>query len=115
MNIITYKKMMQEIYSKDENGQFVTFHCEFMKYNLNKKEAGEIVDVKAVIVAGNSSDKIVLPQGNDEQIQSITKNANHKRNKTINIRLLIAGNESNQIIKLHPILILKFNNKEVVL
>lgn len=113
--MITFQEVMRLIFSRRVDGRFKPFKIQFMKFNQSAKTAGEIVDCHAVVVAGNSKvneQSDATKEGDDDVV---TKQHRHRTNKTLNIKLMVAGQPTDQIIKIHPLLILMFNDKEMLL
>lgn len=105
--MITTKDILEEM----KTGNI--FSCRVVTYDRKRKTGGKILEIhQAVLVQKEERDR---PMTNIEQKQLQKKRgANHRKHYTRNIKLCVDGIPTEQIVKIHPPLILEFNGKDVL-
>jgi hypothetical protein len=118
--MITTKDMLEQMKTGD------IFSCRVVKYDRKRKTGGQIIEVHQAVLAQsdkNKRDDLVPNQSYlvperiltpFEQLQKKNKNPHHKKHYTRNIRLYVDGTPTEQILKVHPPLIIEFNGKQVL-
>lgn len=91
--------MLNTMAMRGQDRELIPFSITFVTCDLTKGTGGEKITLdKAVLVGGRSS-------------RSGVRNPNHHRNYTRNIRHI----ESDRIIKIHALLVTRFNDYKVTL
>lgn len=97
------------------------FSARIVKYDRKRKKGGEVMDIKeARLLLPKKKEKAEKQLGRKltgkEEEQWEADNAsripNHRKHYTRNIRLLADGVATNQVIKIHPPLVIKFNGEK---
>ena len=97
MRLIRVADMLQTMQMRDTDGQRIPFSITFVTCDLKKDEGGNKITLKKAVLVGASSSK------------STAKNPQHYANYTRNIKVL----GGDRLIKMHPILVTKFNGWRV--
>lgn len=97
MEMIRVPDMLSEMLKRDEKGEFVPFEIEFVTCNLKNNTGGEKIRLDRAVFYGGPSER------------STRRNPNHADHFTRNIR----HQDSDRIIKIHPLLVTRFNGKQV--
>lgn len=97
MELIRITDMLKTMQMRGEDRQLIPFSITFVTCNLKMDEGGEKITIKEAILVGSGSSK------------SEIKNPNHFTNYTRNIRSI----NSDRIIKIHPLLVTRFNGQKI--
>lgn len=97
MNIIRVTDMLKTMQMRGEDREPIPFSITFVTCDLKKDEGGNKITLKEAILVGRARSK------------SEVKNPNHFANYTRNIRAV----NSDKIIKVHALLVTKFNGQEI--
>jgi len=89
--------MLKTMQLRGEDRELIPFSITFVTCNLKLDEGGEKITIKKAILVGSGDSK------------SEVKNPNHFPNYTRNIRSV----NSDQIVKIHPILVTRFNKQRI--
>lgn len=89
--------MLREMMQRDENGKFIPFPITFVTCNTTNNTGGEKITLDRAVFYGGPSKR------------STGRNPNHAENFTRNIR----HEDSDRIIKIHPLLVTRFNGKRI--
>ncbi|MDX3913775.1 MAG: hypothetical protein QHC79_09565 [Pseudosphingobacterium sp.] len=99
MEIISVMDMLNTMAMRGQDRELIPFSITFVTCDLTKNKGGEKITLdEAVLVGGNKS-------------KSEARNPNHYSNFTRNIRHL----HSDRIIKIHPLLVTRFNGYKVTI
>lgn len=115
MQIITVAQVLKEM----ETGQ--PFRLSFVTYDRNRKSGGELKEVEAVLEQPKNDGEEETPAGERPPtpheanlLKLHTKNPQHQKWYTRNIRLTVDGHPTSETRKVHPPLFVEFNGKKVV-
>jgi hypothetical protein len=101
MQIIQFADVIQLMSKTDHTGKPVPFALKVVTYDRNRKKGGKILVI----------DKAIVERQSDKNKQTPGKNSpRHYENSTKNIMLI----PSMQIRRIHPRLIIEFNNKQMI-
>lgn len=109
-SMISIKKLLEYM----ESGQ--VFSMEVVAYDRTRKQGGQIKEYpEAVLVKREQAGQTERALTKMEMVNTGArkKGANHKKHYTRNIRILQNGHPTGIIKKIHPPLILKFNDQTV--
>lgn len=106
--LITTKKMLEIM----ETG--ATFSMRWVTYDRKRRKGGRILEVKEA--------RLTQPKRKRERGRPLThiekkkifKVANHRKWYTRNIVVLHKGEETSEVVKFHPPLVIEFNNFTVI-
>jgi hypothetical protein len=99
MDLIRIVDMLATMQMTSSGGDQIPFSIEFVTCNLKAGTGGKIITLERALLHGGPGSK------------STKRNANHYENYTRNI----VAAEGDQIIKIHALLVRKFNNAKVIL
>lgn len=118
MNIITIKEMLAHMEEGD------VFSMKVVKYDRSRKKGGQIQEYNEAKLHVKSEAEVVSEAINRpltvvekkmiELKQLKQKKANHYENYTKNIVLCVNKFATSELRKIHPALVLEYNNKIVV-
>lgn len=99
MEILRAADMLKMMDSWITSGERVPFSIEFVTCDLKKNTGGQKISIEKAVMVGSARNNGGL------------KNPNHFENYTRNIRSV----DSDQIIKVHVLLVTKFNGKAITI
>lgn len=99
MDAIRLPDLLRILYECSSDGEFVPNEITFVTNDRKKGTGGKKITIKQAIPVGG-------PKSSSE-----LRNPNHYRNYTRNIRSV----DSDKIIKIHPLLITRFNGQPIML
>lgn len=98
-----------------------TFSLKVVSYDHKRQKGGQIIEYPEVVqvIKKEDAERKQRPATKQEQLQAKvqehkSKNPSHGKHYTRNINVLQDGHPTSIIRKIHPILIIEFNNKKVV-
>ena len=97
MELIRITDMLKTMQMRGEDRDPIPFSITFVTCNLKMDEGGEKITIKKAVLVGSGKSK------------SKMKNPNHYSNYTRNIRSV----NSDRILKMHPILVTRFNRQKI--
>lgn len=97
MEIILVKDMVREMAKTDRKGNPVPFSITFVTCNLKQDTGGEKITLKEAVCIGGPSNR------------KMERNPKHAENFTRNIR----AKDGDRFIKIHALLVTRFNGKKV--
>jgi len=113
MKTITMKEMLETM----ESGN--PFSVSFVTFDRQRKTGGKVRQIKQAILNkhiqkdSSSTDEQPKPQKKERVRES--RNPHHFENSTRSIRILVNGCKTSTVKKLHIFLVLKFNDKKLML
>jgi hypothetical protein len=99
MQLISYADMIRQMNHKDKDGTPTPFSLKVVTLDINRKTGGDILSIPAAII---DRQKAKAQKAN-------SRTPRHYENRTRNIKIVSSG----EIRKIHPRLIIEFNNKTV--
>lgn len=99
MEMIRVPDMLATMQMTTAGGALIPFSIEFVTCNLKAGTGGKVINLEKAIIQGGPGSK------------STKRNANHFDNYTRNI----VAADGDQIIKIHVLLVRKFNGAKVIL
>lgn len=107
--VITTKKMLERM----DTGR--PFSMRWVTYDRKRRKGGRILEVsEARLTQPGQQRKAGRPLTPIEKTKAAGKRANHRKWYTRNIAVLHQGEETGEIIKFHPPLVLEFNGMDVI-
>lgn len=97
MEIIQVSDMLKTMEMRGQDRERIPFELTFVTCDMKKNTGGEKITLKEAVLMGGSSSK------------GESRNPNHYSNYTRNIKAL----KGDRIIKIHPLLVTRFNGKRV--
>jgi len=101
MQLIQFTEMMKIMRKVDSNKEPIPFSLKVVKYDVKRNSGGDFLIVEKGVI-DKQKDK-------SKTSSAFSKKPNHYENSTLNIMIL----PSNVCRKIHPRLIIEFNNKKV--
>jgi hypothetical protein len=96
MEIIRVTEMLEEMTRRDEKGELIPFSITFVTCNQKLNTGGEKITFDRAVYAGGSA-------------KGKKRSPNHKDHFTRDIR----HQDSDQLMRIHPLLVTKFNGKQI--
>ncbi len=96
--MISVKDMLWTMQSRTTDGELIPFKIKFVTLNLKAGTGGDIIILDSAVLVGGSKSKSEL------------RNPDHFNNYTRNIR----ATAGDKIIKMHPLLVIEFNDASVI-
>jgi hypothetical protein len=97
--MIRVADMLNVMNQRDGNGDFVPFSLTWVSCNQQKNTGGEKISLTKAVLEGSGKSK------------SAKRNPNHHENYTRNIRAF----DGDRIMKVHVLLITRFNDDKIIL
>ena len=99
MDSISVADMLKVMQSRSSDGELIPFSITFVTCDRKKKTGGQKITLEKAISEGSGKSKSKL------------RNPDHYRNYTRNIRSV----DGDKIIKIHPLLVTRFNGQTIML